>query len=51
MTTPYAPDDVGATVYHVLGANPASEVRDRQGRPVQLNRGQVMQALFTGAAT
>ena len=49
-TTPSAPDDVGATVYHMLGVNPASEVRDRQGRPVQLNRGQVMQALFTGAA-
>jgi hypothetical protein len=48
-TTPYSPDDVGATVYHVLGVDPASEVRERQGRPVQLNRGNVMQALFTGA--
>jgi uncharacterized protein (DUF1501 family) len=47
-TTPYAPDDVGATVYHVLGVNPAREVRDRQGRPVYLNRGEVMQTLFTG---
>jgi len=49
-TAPYLPDDVGATVYHVLGVDPASEVRDRQERPVQLNRGQVMEALFTGAA-
>ena len=49
-TTPYTPDDIGATVYHVLGVDPASEVRDRQDRPVQLNRGQVMEALFTGAA-
>lgn len=48
-TTPYSPDDLGATVYHVLGVDPASEVRDRQNRPVQLNRGQVMDALFTGA--
>jgi hypothetical protein len=47
-TTPYAPDDVGATVYHVLGVDPAVEVRDRQARPVRLNRGDVMQALFTG---
>jgi hypothetical protein len=47
-TTPYSPDDIGATVYHVLGVDPASEVRDRQDRPVQLNRGQVMEALFTG---
>lgn len=45
-TTPYSPDDVGATVYHVLGIDPTSEVRDRQDRPVQLNRGSVMQALF-----
>lgn len=49
-TTPYSPDDLGATVYHVLGVDPASEVRDRQARPVQLNRGQVMEALFTGTA-
>jgi hypothetical protein len=49
-TTPYSPDDIGATVYHVLGVDPASEVCDRQNRPVQLNRGQVMDALFTGAS-
>jgi hypothetical protein len=49
-TTPYAPDNVGATVYHVLGIDPAAEVRDRQGRPVRLNRGEVMQSLFSGAA-
>ncbi len=49
-TTPYAPDDVGATVYHVLGVNPTAEVRDRQGRPVQLNRGEVIRPLFTGRA-
>jgi uncharacterized protein (DUF1501 family) len=49
VTTPYSPDDVGATVYHVLGLDPASEVRDRQDRPAQLNRGTVMEALFTGA--
>jgi uncharacterized protein (DUF1501 family) len=49
VTTPYTPDDVGATVYHLLGVDPASEMRDRQGRPVQLNRGSVIEALFTGA--
>jgi uncharacterized protein (DUF1501 family) len=48
-TNPYTPDDVGATVYHVLGVNPETEVRDRQDRPVRLNRGTVMEALFTGA--
>lgn len=48
-TTPYSPDDVGATVYEVLGLDPASEVRDRLGRPVQLNHGQAIRGLFTGA--
>ncbi|MBI2804889.1 MAG: DUF1501 domain-containing protein [Planctomycetes bacterium] len=47
-TAPFSPDDVGATVYHVLGVNPGSEVRDRQNRPVTLNRGEVMRALFVG---
>jgi uncharacterized protein (DUF1501 family) len=45
-TTPYSPDDLGATVYNVLGIDPASEVRDRLDRPVQLNRGEVIRALF-----
>jgi hypothetical protein len=49
ITTPFTPDDLGATVYHVLGVDPESEVRDRQNRPVQLNRGQVMKSLFSGA--
>ena len=49
-TTPFSPDDIGATVYHVLGVNPQMEVRDRQNRPVHLNRGEVMQALWTGRA-
>src|SRR5262249_9632421 len=51
ITTPFSPDDIGATVYHVLGVEPAVEVRDRQDRPVRLNRGEVMRSLFTGAST
>jgi uncharacterized protein (DUF1501 family) len=49
ITTPYTPDDIGATVYHVMGIDPASEVRDRLGRQVQLHRGRPIQPLFTGA--
>lgn len=49
VTTAYSPDDVGATVYHVLGIPPESEVRDRLNRPVQLNRGDVIEPLFSGA--
>jgi hypothetical protein len=48
LSMPYSPNDLGATVYRVLGIDPATEVRDRLDRPVQLNRGEVMQALFTG---
>ncbi len=49
-TAPFSPDDIGATVYHTLGVNPPIEVRDRQNRPTTLNRGEVMQALWTGRA-
>jgi hypothetical protein len=49
-TTPFSPDDIGATVYHMLGVQPGMEVRDRHNRPVQLNRGEVMQALWSGRA-
>lgn len=47
-TTPYTPDDVGATVYTVLGVDPHADVRDRLNRPVQLNRGRVIHPLFDG---
>jgi uncharacterized protein (DUF1501 family) len=47
-TTPYSPDDVGATVYDALGVPPGVEVRDRQNRPVNLNKGEVIQAIYTG---
>ena len=45
-TPPYSPDDLGATLYHCLGIDHESELRDRQNRPTQLNRGQVMTPLF-----
>lgn len=48
-TTPYSPDDIGATVYTVLGVDPHAEVADRLGRPVQLNRGNVIRPLFDGS--
>lgn len=50
VTRAFSPNDVGATVYHVLGIPPDTEVRDRLGRPVRLNRGDVIESLFTGAA-
>lgn len=47
-TRAYSPNDVAATVYHVLGIPPEAEVRDRLNRPVRLNKGDVIEPLFTG---
>ena len=46
----FTPDDLGATVYHLLGLDPAAEFLDQEGRPQRLNTGQVIEPLFTGAA-
>jgi hypothetical protein len=46
VTPPASPDDLAATVYHALGIDPETEIRDRQGRPWQLARGRVLQELF-----
>ena len=43
---PYHPSDLGATVYSALGVEPDAEVIDRTGRPMTLNRGTPIQALF-----
>lgn len=48
-TRGYSPNDLGATVYHILGLPPEVEVRDRLNRPVRLNRGEIIEPLFTGA--
>lgn len=48
-TRAFSPNDIGATVYHLLGLPPEAEVHDRLGRPVRLNRGEVIEPLFTGA--
>lgn len=50
LTPGYSPHDIGATVYHALNLPLDAEVRDRFDRPVRLNRGTVIQALFSGAA-
>lgn len=49
-TRAYSPNDVGATVYHILGVPPEVEVRDRLNRPVRLNRGDIIEPLFSGAS-
>ncbi|MFI5461326.1 MAG: DUF1501 domain-containing protein [Isosphaerales bacterium] len=49
-TRGYYPSDLGATIYHALGVDPASEVRDQLGRPLHLNRGEVISPLFDGTS-
>lgn len=46
VTAAYSPDDLGATIYHVLGVSPEAEIRDRLNRPLQLNRGRIIAPLF-----
>jgi len=46
-TAPYTPDDIGATVYRALGVDWEADVPDQFGRPVRLNRGRPMEALYT----
>jgi len=45
---PFSPDDLGATIYRTLGISPDTELHDRLGRPVTLNLGKPIDALFTG---
>ena len=42
----YYPSDLGATIYRALGVDPTSEVTDRLGRPLTLNRGEVIAPLY-----
>lgn len=48
-TRGWSPNDVGATVYTQLGIDPETTVKDRLGRGVALNRGELIEPLFSGA--
>jgi hypothetical protein len=48
VVQPYSPNDLGATVYHLLGLPADAEAHDRFDRPVRLNTGEVIEPLFTG---
>jgi uncharacterized protein (DUF1501 family) len=49
-TRAFSPNDVGATVYHLLGLPAEVEVEDRLNRRVLLNRGDVIESLFNGTS-
>lgn len=48
-TRAFTPEDIGATVYHLLGIPPGTVVQDRLGRELLLNRGNVISPLFDGS--
>jgi hypothetical protein len=45
-TRPISPDDLAATIYHLLGVDPRTEIRDRLSRPLTLTNGRVLHELF-----
>jgi hypothetical protein len=46
----FGPPDLAATIYHALGVDPATEIRDRLGRPLRLCSGEVITPIYSGAA-
>jgi hypothetical protein len=40
------PQDLTATIFHALGYSPDTEIRDAQGRPILISRGQVIRSVF-----
>lgn len=48
MTTPFHPNDLGATIYDALGVDPETVVHDQFDRPIRLNQGKVMNVLYDG---
>ncbi len=46
LSVSYTPFDVGATIYQMLGVDPASEIRDLQNRPSSVCSGKPMNILF-----
>ena len=47
LSRSFGPPDLAATIYHALGVDPATELRDRLGRPVRLCNGETMTPLYT----
>jgi uncharacterized protein (DUF1501 family) len=50
VTRSFRPEDIGATIYQALGVDASAEMHDSFGRPLRLNSGEPIEALFSGAA-
>lgn len=46
VENPVKPDDLAATLYHILGINPATEVRDVVNRPLAISSGRVIEDIL-----
>ena len=46
LSQPVSPADILATMWHVLGVVPSTEIRDRLDRPIQLSDGRVLAELL-----
>ncbi len=44
---PISPDDIGATILHALGIDPAQQIPDPIGRPLRINDGSPLTSLFS----
>ena len=47
LSAPVSPADVLATMYEILGVDPATELRDRLDRPKQLSGGRVLRQILS----
>jgi hypothetical protein len=43
---PVRPDDIAATMFHAVGIDPATEIRDPLGRPLPVSKGDVIQGVL-----
>ncbi len=50
VTRSFGPPDLAATIFAALGVDPATELRDRLGRPLRLCSGQVIDPIYSAAA-
>jgi hypothetical protein len=43
---PVSPEDLGATILHALGIDPATYVKDAVARPLRINEGSPLSCVF-----
>ena len=47
LSRSFGPPDLAATIYRALGVDPATELRDRLGRPLRLCSGETISSAYT----